>query len=200
MSEGTGVIMDLISAPGRTCPLAVVDFGGVKDYQLAAEGTKVGQELSVGGSPAMSPGNITILAKISEGTPVHNIESKPGDGGKYVKAGGSSATVVSRGEKVVLLMPSGALKEFHPNCRAAIGVVAGGGRTEKPLAKAGKNFLTLRSRSRANKHVKGIAMNAVDHPHGGGSHPHIGGPSTKSRNASPGQKVGRLSPQKKVKK
>ncbi|MCL2509673.1 MAG: 50S ribosomal protein L2 [Methanomassiliicoccaceae archaeon] len=196
--EGAGIIKDLIQAPGRTSPLAVIDFGGVTDYQLAAAGTKVGQEVVVGGGK-VSAGNITRLFMIPEGTAIHNIEGKPGDGGKYAKTAGSSATIVSRGEKVVILMPSGALKEFNPNCRAAIGVVAGGGRGDKPLAKAGKNYLTLRSRSTANKKVSGVAMNAVDHPHGGGSHPHVGGPNCQRRTASTGQKVGFLPPKKKRK-
>ncbi len=200
VKEATGTIVDLIPAPGRSCPLAVIDFDGKKDYQLAVEGTKVGQEVSVCGDAKVVAGNINVLSAIPEGTPIHNIEGIPGDGGKYAKVGGASATVVSRGAHVMVLMPSGVMKEFHPNCRAVIGVVAGGGRVDKPLAKAGKNVHNLRSRSRAQKHVKGVAMNAVDHPHGGGSHPHVGGPSTKSRNASPGQKVGRLSPQKKSKK
>lgn len=197
MNEGTGIIADLIQAPGRTCPLAVVDFGGKFDYQLAAEGMKVGQTVDVGGN-TVKPGNITVLSMIPEGTLVHNIEGKPGDRGKFVKTAGTSATVVSRGDAVVLQMPSGILKEFHPTCRAAIGIVAGGGRVEKPLAKAGSNVLALRSRSKANKHVKGIAMNAVDHPHGGGGHPHVGGPNCQKRTASPGQKVGFIAKKKRT--
>ncbi|MDR3282753.1 MAG: 50S ribosomal protein L2 [Candidatus Methanoplasma sp.] len=195
---GAGVIKDLIQAPGRTSPLAVIEFDGKTDYQLAVEGTKVGQRLTVGGTQVVA-GNITVLSNIPEGTSVHNIEAKPGDGGKFVKTAGSSATIVSRGDKVMVQMPSGAMKEFTPSCRAAIGVVAGGGRGDKPLAKAGKNYLTLRSRSTANKKVKGVAMNAVDHPHGGGSHPHVGGPNCQKRTASPGQKVGFLPPKKKRK-
>jgi len=195
--EGEGTVKDLIQAPGRTSPLAVIDFGGVTDYQLAVAGMKVGQTIFIGGTK-VAPGNITTLSKIPEGTAVHNIEGNPGDGGRYAKTAGSSATIVTRGEKVVVLMPSGAMKEFNPACRAAIGVVAGGGRGDKPLAKAGKNYLTLRSRSTANKKVKGVAMNAVDHPHGGGSHPHVGGPNCQRRTASPGQKVGFL-PKKKRK-
>jgi Ribosomal protein L2 len=195
--EGEGTIKDLIQAPGRTSPLAVIDFNGKTDYQLAVAGTKVGQTVRVGGDKVVA-GNITQLCKIPEGTPVHNIEGKPGDGGKYAKTAGASASVVSRGEKVMILMPSGAMKEFNPQCRAAIGVVAGGGRGDKPMAKAGKNYLTLRSRSTANKKVKGVAMNAVDHPHGGGGHPHVGGPNCQKRTASPGQKVGFL-PKKKRK-
>jgi len=197
-NEGEGTIKDLIQAPGRTSPLAVIDFNGVTDYQLAVAGTKVGQNISVGGSK-VSAGNITLLSKIPEGTNIHNVEAKPGDGGKFVKTAGSSATVVSRGEIVVVQMPSGAMKEFNPNCRAAIGIIAGGGRGDKPLAKAGKNHHTLRSRSTANKWVKGVAMNAVDHPHGGGSHPHVGGPNCQRRTASPGQKAGFIAPKKKRK-
>ena len=194
-----GTIVDLIHAPGRTCPLAVIDIDGQTDYQLAVEGTKVGQTIYIGGNQ-IAAGNILMLSNIPEGTLVHNVEARPGDGGKFVKTAGSSGTVVSRGDKVMVLMPSGVIKEFSPNCRAAIGVVAGGGRGDKPLAKAGKNVLTLRSRSKAPFKTKGVAMNPVDHPHGGGSHAHVGGPNCQKRTASPGQKVGFLPPKKKIRK
>ena len=197
--EAEGTIKDLIQAPGRTSPLAVIDFEGKKSYQLAVEGTRVGQKISLGGE-VVKAGNILTLANIPEGTLVHNVEGQPGDGGKFVKTAGTSALVVSRGKVVVLTMPSGELKEFNPNCRAVIGVVAGGGRIDKPLGKAGKNYLTLRSRSVANKKTKGVAMNAVDHPNGGGSHPHGGGPNCHGRNAPPGQKAGFIAPKKKVKR
>ena len=197
--EAPGTIKDLIQAPGRTCPLAVIDFEGKKSYQLAVEGTRVGQKIELGGTE-VRVGNILALANIPEGTLVNNIEGQPGDGGKFVKTAGASALVVSRGKVVVLNMPSGELKEFNPACRAAIGVVAGGGRIDKPLGKAGKNFHTLRSRSVANKKTKGVAMNAVDHPNGGGSHPHVGGPNCHGRNAPPGQKAGFIAPKKKVKR
>jgi large subunit ribosomal protein L2 len=198
-NEGEGTVTDLVHAPGRTSPLTEVVFNGKKDYLLAAEGMKVGQKITVG-KGEIRPGNVLLLSDIPEGTPVHNIEGIPGDGGKYAKTAGTSASVVSRGEKVVVQMPSGALKDFNPRCRAAIGVVAGGGRDDKPFAKSGKKHHTLRSRSKAYFKVSGVAMNPVDHPHGGGSHPHVGKPSTVSRNAPPGRKVGRLSPQKKKKK
>jgi len=195
MDTGVGTIRDLIQAPGRTSPLAVIDLKGKTDYQIAVEGTKVGQQIAIGTDKIVA-GNITALSKIPEGTLVHNVEGTPGDGGRYAKTAGASATVISRGETVMVLMPSGQMKEFNPNCRAVIGVVAGGGRNDKPLAKAGKNYLTLRSRSVANKVVSGVAMNAVDHPHGGGSHPHVGGPNCQKRTASTGQKAGFLPPKK----
>jgi large subunit ribosomal protein L2 len=200
VDKACGTIVDLIQAPGRTSPLAVIDFGTKDvDYQLAVEGTMVGQKLSVGTGSAVAPGNITSLSEIPEGTSVNNVEARPGDGGKFVKTAGSSAVVISRGATVTLQMPSGVLKEFDPRCRAAVGVVAGGGRADKPYGKSGKKFHTLSSRSKAYFHVSGVVMNPVCHPHGGGSHPHVGGPSTIGRNAWPGQKVGRLSPQKKKK-
>ena len=197
MNEGAGVIMDLIQAPGRSSPLAVVQFNGKTDYQLAAEGMKVGQTITVGAGEIRS-GNIMVLSSIPEGTPVHNVEGIPGDGGKFVKTAGTSASVVSRGEDVVLQMPSGQLKEFNPGCRAAVGVVAGGGRIDKPLAKAGSNVHALRSKAKNSKHVSGVAMNAVDHPHGGGNHPHVGGPNCQKRTASPAQKVGFIAKKKRT--
>jgi large subunit ribosomal protein L2 len=199
ISKGVGTVTDLIHAPGRTSPLAVIDYGNAMDYQIAAEGMKVGQKVTVGPG-TMTPGNIMQLSAISEGTQVHNIELKPGDGGKFVKVAGTSGTIVSRGSVVVVLMPSGVLKEFNPNCRAVVGTVAGNGRADKPFAKSGKRYHACHTVAHKYLHVKGVAMNAVNHPHGGGGHPHIGGPSTKSRNAWPGQKVGRLSPKKKEKK
>lgn len=197
VTKDSGVVKDLIHAPGRTSPLAVVEYESGTTYQLAPEGIMVGQSVEIGASKP-NPGNIMELGNIAEGTPIHNIEGHPGDGGKFVKVAGVSATVVSRGSVVVVQMPSGALKEFNPNCRAAVGVIAGNGRADKPFAKSGKKYHALHSRSKAHFHVSGIAMNAVDHPHGGGSHPHIGGPSTIGRNAWPGQKVGRLSPKRKT--
>jgi large subunit ribosomal protein L2 len=195
MDAGEGTIKDLIQAPGRSSPLAVVDIGGRNSYQLAAEGTRVGQTVEFG-TGSIAVGNVNDLGSIPEGTPVHNIEGMPGDGGRFVKTAGTSATVVSRGGSVVVKLPSGQMKEFHPACRAVIGVVAGGGRTDKPLAKAGKNYHVLRSKSVANKATKGIAMNAADHPHGGGNHPHVGGPNCRKRTASPGQKAGFIAPKK----
>lgn len=177
--------------------MAKVAFENEEALLIAAEGMQAGQTLSAGANAALTSGNVKALSSVPEGTYVHNIEGRPGDGGKFVRTSGTAATVVSRGNKVVLLMPSGSFKSFDPNCRAAIGVVAGGGHKDKPLAKAGKKFHTYQSKSKAYIKVRGVAMNPVDHPHGGGSHQHVGRPSTVSRNASPGRKVGRLSPRKK---
>ena len=93
--------------------------------------------------------------------------------------------------------PARVFKTINPSCKATVGLVAAGGRGEKPFTKAGKKFYAYQSKAKRYFKVKGIAMNAVNHPHGGGGHPHVGKPSTVGRNAPPGRKVGRLSPQKK---
>ncbi len=196
----SGKVTDIIHAPGRVGPVAKVSFGSKEVLMLAAEGMQAGQEVIMGREGSISAGNVMPLSSVPEGTYVYNVESKPGDGGKFVRTAGAAATVVSRGEKVVLLMPSGSFKTFDPRCRASIGVVAAGGHNDKPYTKSGNKFHAYQSKSKAYLKVRGVAMNPVDHPHGGGSHQHVGRPSTVSRNASPGRKVGRLSPQRRRRK
>jgi len=196
-----GVVTDIIHVPGRNSPVAEIKFeSGKKDKIIAVEGLMVGQDISVDGTKNLKPGSILPLSNIPEGTLIHNLEARPGDGGKFVRTAGTYATVVTKGDTVVVQLPSGAFKNLDPRCRAGIGIIAGGGASEKPFAKAGKKFHALRSKAKANFKVKGVAMNAVDHPHGGGGHPHVGKPSTVSQNAPPGRKVGRLSPKKKQRK
>jgi len=197
VDAGNGKIVDLIHAPGRSGPLAKVDFQGERVLMIAAEGMVVGKDIAYGtGSADLTPGNVVSLSSVPEGSFVYNVEGSPGDGGKFVRSAGTSATVVSRGDKVVLLMPSGSFKSFDPRCRASLGVVAGGGQREKPFGKAGNKFHAYKSKAKAYFKVKGVAMNPVNHPHGGGGHPHVGKPSTVGRNAPPGRKVGRLSPKR----
>lgn len=145
----------------------------------------------------MERGNVAALRDIPEGTLVYDIEVHPGDGGKFCRAAGTTAVVVSQGEVTVIQLPSGAFRTLNPKCRAAIGVVASGGHRDKPITKAGKNWHIYRSRAHRPFHVRGVAMNSVSHPHGGGSHQHVGRPSTVAYNAPPGRKVGRLSPKPK---
>lgn len=87
-------------------------------------------------------------------------------------------------------LPSGSKKIVPSGCRAMIGQVAGGGRTEKPLLKAGNAYHKFRVKRNCWPKVRGVAMNPVEHPHGGGNHQHIGHASTVRRDAPPGQKVG----------
>ena len=193
-SETTGVVKDIIHAPGRSAPVAVVQFAdGTSTNVIAAEGTSVGQTLGFTTSD-LKPGNLAYLHAIPEGTPIYNIEGQPGDGGKYVRAAGTAAFVVSReAGRVTIRMPSGQFKVFHPSCRATIGVTAGGGHGDKPLAKAGKVHHKYRSKGALFPRVRGVAKNPVDHPHGGGNaHRKEGKPTTLKRGTPPGRNVGHL--------
>jgi large subunit ribosomal protein L2 len=196
---GNGRVIDLVQAPGRSAPVAEVEFAGRMKtvYLLAPESVYVGQDVTISNEAEIQPGNVLAVGLIPEGTLVHNIESRPGDGGRFIRAAGASAVVVSHGAATVLQMPSGQFKNVNPSCKATVGLVSGSGRGEKPFTKAGKKFYSYQSKAKRYFKVKGIAMNAVNHPHGGGGHPHVGKPSTVGRNAPPGRKVGRLSPQKK---
>ena len=93
----------------------------------------------------------------------------------------------------VVVLPSGEMKRLDPECRATIGVVAGGGRTEKPHVKAGNKYHKMKTRGTKWPNVRGVAMNAVDHPFGGGGRQHPGKPKSISRDAPPGRKVGDIS-------
>ncbi|OGS48129.1 MAG: 50S ribosomal protein L2 [Euryarchaeota archaeon RBG_16_68_13] len=193
---GAGIVTDIFQAPGHTAPLARVRYDTAEVLMIACDGLQVGQRVTIG-VPNIDRGNTLPLGEIPEGTLVYNLEAAPGDGGRFVRAAGVTAVVVSRGPQVVVQMPSGQFRSFHPRCQATIGAVAGAGRGDKPFTKAGKKFHAFRSLSKAYFRVRGVAMNAVNHPHGGGSHQHVGKPSTVGYDAPPGRKVGRLSPKPK---
>jgi len=201
LRSGRGVVIDLLHDPGRSAPMAKLMWNdGKVRYMVAPEGMQVGQEVLMGEDAPITVGNILPLQFIPEGTPIYHIEGIPMDGGKFVKAGGTSATVVSKGKDVTIQLPSGSFKTLSGQCRAAIGIVSAGGRPDLPFMKAGKKFFAVRSKAKVFPIVSGVAMSPVNHPHGGGSHQHVGKPNTVSRNAPPGRKVGRLSPKKKDKK
>jgi large subunit ribosomal protein L2 len=197
-----GEIIDLEHERGRSAPLARLKHpDGRKSYIIAPEGISVGQSVSLGSSQ-IKIGNTLPLKDIPEGTSIYNIESQPGDGGKLVRAGGTYATVVTRDrKKVIVRLPSGKMRPCLPECRASIGVVAGGGRTEKPFVKAGNKFHHCRAKNQKFPVNRGVAMIAASHPHGGGQKQHIGKKSScVSRNAPPGRKVGLIAARRTGKK
>ena len=89
-------------------------------------------------------------------------------------------------------MPSGCKKTMHSRCRAMVGIVAGGGRLDKPMMKAGRAYHKYAVKRNSWPKVRGVAMNPVEHPHGGGNHQHIGHASTCKRDAPPGRKAGMI--------
>merc|ERR1712100_625232 len=128
-----------------------------------------------------------------EGTIVSNGEAKYGDRGSFPRASGASAIIVGHSEetnRTRVRLPSGVRKTIQGDCRAMIGVIAGGQRTDKPLLKAGASYWKNKAKRNRWPRVRGVAMNPVDHPHGGGNQQHIGHPSTMARDTPPGQKAG----------
>jgi ribosomal protein L2 len=114
---------------------------------------------------------------------------------KVARAAGNSCFIEARiGDKVRVRMPSGSLRELPANCRATIGVLAGHGRDEMPLRTAGAAYYKAKARGKLFPHVSGVAMNPVDHPHGGGNHQAVHGPNSVARGTPPGAKVGLIAP------
>ena len=191
-----GEVTDLVHSPVHSAPLARVKLpGGETTLVSATEGIAIGSSVAIGDNVALKPGNITRLANIPEGTAINNLELRPGDGGKVARAAGNSCIVEARvGDKVRIRLPSGAIKELSANCRATIGVLSGHGRDEMPLRTAGAAYYKAKARGKLFPHVSGVAMNPVDHPHGGGNHQAVHGPSSVARGTPPGAKVGLIAP------
>jgi len=191
----SGTVVDIEHDPARSAPVAAIEFeDDDQRLVLAPEGITVGDEIQIGVSAAIEPGNTLPLAEIPEGVPVCNVEANQGDGGKFARASGVSATLLAHERSAaVVQLPSDEMKRLDPQCRATIGVVAGGGRTEKPMLKAGTKHHKAKARGMVWPRVRGVAMNAVDHPFGGGGRQHPGKPKSISRDAPPGRKVGDIS-------
>lgn len=194
-----GVVSEIIHDPGRGAPLARVTFRDPYKFKqhtetfIANEGMYTGQFIYAGKKAALTVGNILPLASVPEGTVVSNVEEKVGDRGTLGRTSGNYITVIGHNPdegKTRIKLPSGAKKIVSSNARGMIGIVAGGGRTDKPLLKASRAKHKFLAKRNSFPKTRGVAMNPVDHPHGGGNHQHIGKASTISRHASSGQKAG----------
>merc|ERR1712028_70368 len=142
-----GVVKDILHDPGRGAPLAKVVFRDTYRYKqrveyfIAVEGMYTGQFVYAGSKASLSIGNILPVNCMPEGTIVTNCEGKVGDRGSFARASGTSAVIIGHsedGKKSRVRLPSGTRKTVVGNCRAMVGVVAGGQRTEKPLLKANR--------------------------------------------------------------
>merc|ERR550525_1227379 len=194
-----GVIKRIFHDPGRGAPLVEIVFPSPIRYKknrcimVACEGMHSGMFVYFGKKSTLHVGNVMPLKGMPEGTSVCNVEEKPGDRGKLIRASGTYGTIISHladTNKTILRMPSGHKKSVSSEARAMIGVIAGGGRLDKPLLKAGNAYHKYRVKRNSWPSVRGVAMNPVEHPHGGGNHQHIGTPSTVSRDKPAGRKVG----------
>jgi large subunit ribosomal protein L2 len=151
--------------PNRSARIALVNYrDGEKRYILAPAGVKIGDVIESGPKADIKTGNALPIANIPLGTVLHNIELRPGEGGKLVRsAGGSAQLMAKEGEYAQVRMPSGEVRKVLAVCRATIGQLGNVDHENEVVGKAG------RKRHRGIRpSVRGIAMNPVDHPHGGG--------------------------------
>jgi len=194
-----GVIKDIIHDPGRGAPIAKIQFSNRYHYKkqnvqwTATEGMYTGQFIYCGKKAQLVPGNCIPLADMPPGTVINNCEKLQGDKGAFAKTSGGFAQIIGHiegADKTRLRLPSGQKKTVTSFARAVVGIVAGGGRIDKPMLKAGRAFHKYKAKRNSWPKTRGVAMNPVEHPHGGGNHQHIGHPSTVRRDSVPGQKVG----------
>ncbi|MFA5077640.1 MAG: 50S ribosomal protein L2 [Candidatus Micrarchaeia archaeon] len=186
-------IMDFIDDPGRDALVMKVLYdNGESGYLLAPEGAIAGDYVEVGAQAKISPGNLLPLYRIPDGAYIFNIERMPGDRGKFIRTPGSYASIVSRKNNVVYVrLPSRKTITLSADCRAQIGIVSGGGRLEQPLLKAGTAYHKHHVRNRLWPKNRGVKMSVYNHPFGGKQH-HEGKPTTVSRGAPHGRKVGHI--------
>ncbi|MBZ4650525.1 MAG: rplB [Thermosipho sp. (in: Bacteria)] len=151
--------------PNRTARIALLVYAdGEKRYILAPQGLNVGDTVLNGPDAEIKPGNALPLENIPVGTIVHNVEFIPGKGGQIARSAGTSCQLMAKEGKYALLrMPSGELRKVPVKCYATIGVVGNEDHKNEVDGKAGR----VRWKGR-KPHVRGVAMNPVDHPHGGG--------------------------------
>lgn len=189
-----GKVTDIIHAPGRNTPLAVV--GENNAFMIPVEGMHAGQSVEFSGA---SSGNVLRLKDVPEGTKICNIELNPGDGGRLCRSAGAAATMVTRdARRCVVMMPSKQKKALSAECKATIGSAASSGRIEKPFMKAGNRYYAMLRRGKIFPRTSGVSMNAVNHPFGGQTRP--GRQKNVSHHAPPGRKVGNISPRRTGKK
>jgi large subunit ribosomal protein L2 len=158
--------------PNRSAHIALLHYAdGEKRYILAPLGLKVGDPVMSGERADIKPGNALPLKNIPLGTLVHNLEMKPGKGGQLIRSAGSAGQLMAReGDYATLKMPSGEVRRIHVNCFATVGQVGNLDHENVSLGKAGRNRWLGR-----NPRVRGVAMNPVDHPLGGGEGKSSGG-------------------------
>ena len=193
-----GEILDIVNSVGHSSPLILIKYAnGAVSLLPAPMGIRQGDEVWIGKGAKQKIGSTMKLGEINSGTFVYNLEKKPLDGGQLVRTSGTAAQIVGKEEgKIIVKMPSKRTIAFSPDCRATIGIIAGLGRKDKPFIRGGKKHIALKARGKLHPHVCGVAMNAKDHPFGGTHRRTKGRPTTTSRHAPPGRKVGLIAARK----
>jgi large subunit ribosomal protein L2 len=158
--------------PNRSCYIALLHYAdGRKSYILAPAGLSVGDAVQSGPGADIKPGNALTLGEMPTGTIVHNVELVPGQGGKLGRAAGAAIQLAAKeGELVTLRLPSSEVRMVRAECRATVGSLSNAEHQNVKVGKAGRN----RHKGKRPQ-TRGVAMNPVDHPHGGGEAHHTPG-------------------------
>ena len=168
----TATVKRLEYDPYRSANIMLVEYEDkTLSYILAPANIKIGDKVVSGSKLDIKPGNAMMLSDIPTGTIVHNIEIAPGGGGKLVRSAGSSATIMGQDQDYTLIkLSSGETRKVFSKCKATIGQLSNVDNKNKKIGKAGRNRWLGKRPS-----VRGVAMNPVDHPHGGGEGKTSGG-------------------------
>lgn len=168
----TAKVVSIEYDPNRSANIALLSYlDGEKQYILAPDGIAVGDQIVAGDKVDIQPGNCLPMVNIPLGTVIHNIEMKIGKGAQLVRSAGASAQLMAKeGNHVLVRLPSGEVRKFHNLCRACIGQVGNREHESRKLGKAGRSRWLGRRPT-----VRGVAMNPVDHPMGGGEGKSSGG-------------------------
>ena len=183
-----GKVIDIRKNPLANSPVAEIVYDdNTRGFVIAPEGIRVGDPVQ---------NFVKTVSDVDEGSVVFAIETYPFSGPKLCRSPGSFAIIVSKTKKeCTIQLPSKKTKRINPQCRASLGIPSGEGIKEKPLIKAGNKYHKMRARGKLYPRTSGGAMNAVDHPFGGG-YTGLGKQKSVSRNAPPGRKVGSISPRR----
>lgn len=164
-ADSTATVEQIEYDPNRSARIArIKDSKGTYHYIIAANGMKVGTKLASGKDSAIETGNRLPLSNIPVGSVIHAVELQPGRGAQLVRSAGASAQLLAReGDYAQIKLPSGEVRAVHVECTAAIGSIGNEQHQNIKIGKAGRNRLKGKRPS-----VRGVVMNAADHPHGGG--------------------------------
>ncbi|MEO8211525.1 MAG: 50S ribosomal protein L2 [bacterium] len=171
-NSGEAEVMSIEYDPNRTARIALIKYAdGTKNYIIAPDGIKVGEKIEANNEADLKSGNTLTLSAIPVGTFIHNIELKPGKGAQIARSAGTSAQIVAKDAKYSQVkLPSGEVRMINNECKATLGVVSNIDHENISLGKAGRSRWLGR-----RPHVRGVAMNPVDHPMGGGEGKTSGG-------------------------
>jgi large subunit ribosomal protein L2 len=182
--DNSGKIVDILRNPLSNSPVAAVAYDdNTRGFIIAPENMKVGDAVE---------NFVKVAADVNEGSVVSAVETYPFSGPKLCRSPGSFAIIVSKtARECTIQLPSKKTKKIHPKCRVLLGIPAGEGAKEKPLIKAGNKYHRMHARGKLYPRTSGVAMNAYDHPFGGG-YSGLGKAKSVGRNAPPGRKVGSI--------